>query len=52
MNGGIKNIKIKTMNDYIYEFEITLPDGELCYQVNNSPKLTEEFVDFLEYMQL
>ena len=36
------------INDYIYEFEITLPDGEVCYQVNNSPKLTKEFVDYLE----
>ena len=35
-------------NNYIYEFEITLPDGEVCYQVNNSPKLTKEFVDYLE----
>jgi len=36
------------INDFIYEFEITLPDGEVCYQVNNSPKLTKEFVDYLE----
>ena len=36
------------INDFIYEFEITLPDGEVCYQVNNSPKLTKEFIDFLE----
>jgi len=36
------------MNDFIYEFEITLPDGEVTYQVNNSPKLTKEFVDYLE----
>ena len=35
-------------NNYIYEFEITLPDGEVTYQVNNSPKLTKEFVDYLE----
>ena len=36
------------INDFIYEFEITLPDGEVCYQMNNSPKLTIEFVDYLE----
>lgn len=36
------------VNDFIYEFEITLPDGEVTYQVNNSPKLTKEFIDYLE----
>ena len=40
------------INDFIYEFEITLPDGEVCYQVNNSPKLTKEFVDFLEEIHI
>ncbi len=40
------------INDFIYEFEITLPDGEVCYQVNNSPKLTEDFVDFLEEIDI
>ena len=36
------------INDYIYEFEITLPDGETTYQLNNSPHLTKEFIDYLE----
>ena len=36
------------INVYIYEFEITLPDGAGCYHMNNSPKLTKEFVDYLE----
>ena len=36
------------INEFIYEFEITLPDGEVCYQMNNSPHLTKEFVDYLE----
>ena len=40
------------INDFIYEFEITLPDGEVCYQVNNSPKLTDDFVDFLEEIDI
>ena len=40
------------INDFIYEFEITLPDGEVCYQVNNSPKLTKEFVDYLEEIDI
>ncbi len=35
------------MNDFNYEFEITLPDGETTYQYNDSPKLTIDFLDFL-----
>ena len=31
-----------------YEFEITLPDGKTTYQYNDSPKLTKEFIEFLE----
>ncbi len=40
------------MNNFNYEFEITLPDGELTYQYNDSPKLTEEFTDFLEEIDI
>ena len=35
------------MNNFNYEFEITLPDGDTTYQYNNSSELTEEFIDFL-----
>ena len=35
------------MNNFDYEFEITLPDGETTYQYNNSPELTNDFIDFL-----
>ena len=40
------------MNNFNYEFEITLPDGDTTYQYNNSPKLTEEFIDFLEEIDI
>ena len=40
------------MNNFNYEFEITLPDGELTYQYNDSPQLTEEFTDFLEEIDI
>jgi len=36
------------MNNFDFEFEITLPNGETTYQYNNSPKLTNDFIDFLE----
>ena len=36
------------MSDFNYEFKITLPDGETTYQYNDSPQLTQEFIDFLE----
>ena len=36
------------MNNFDFEFEITLPDGETTYQYNNSPELTNDFIDFLE----
>ena len=35
------------MNNFDFEFEITLPDGETTYQYNDSPKLTIDFLDFL-----
>tara|TARA_Y100000114_G_C11532038_1_gene218463 strand:- start:40 stop:198 length:159 start_codon:yes stop_codon:yes gene_type:complete len=35
------------MNNFNYEFEIILPDGDTTYQYNNSPELTEDFIDFL-----
>ena len=40
------------INNFDYEFEITLPDGDLTYQYNNSPKLTEEFIDFLNEIDI
>jgi hypothetical protein len=36
------------MSDFNYQFEITLPDGETTYQYNDSPQLTQDFIDFLE----
>ena len=35
------------MTDFNYEFEITLPDSSTTYQYNDSPKLTDDFIDFL-----
>lgn len=36
-------------NDFTYQFEIYQPnDDEPTYQYNNSPHLTQEFIDFLE----
>ena len=40
------------MNNFDYEFEITLPDGETTYQYNNSPKLTNDFIDFLKEVDI
>ena len=40
------------INNFDYEFEITLPDGDLTYQYNNSPELTEEFIDFLNEIDI
>jgi hypothetical protein len=40
------------MNNFDYEFEITLPDGETTYQYNNSPELTNDFIDFLEEIDI
>ena len=40
------------MNNFNYEFEIILPDGETTYQYNDSPQLTEEFIDFLEEIDI
>ena len=37
------------MNNFDYEFEIHLPDSDTpMYVCNDSPKLTEDFIDFLE----
>jgi len=46
------NFKTITMNNFNYEFEITLPDGETTYQYNNSPELTNDFIDFLEEIDI
>ena len=36
-------------NEFIYEFEIYQHnDDEPTYQYNNSPQLTDEFIEFLE----
>ena len=40
------------MNNFEYEFEIILPDGETTYQYNDSPNLTNEFIDFLEEIDI
>ena len=40
------------MNNFNYEFEITLPDGDTTYQYNNSSTLTEEFIDFLNEVDI
>ena len=40
------------MNNFDYEFEIILPDGETTYQYNNSHELTNDFIDFLEEIDI
>ena len=40
------------MNNFDFEFEITLPDGETTYQYNNSPNLNNDFIDFLEEVRI
>ena len=40
------------MNNFEYEFEIILPDGETTYQYNDSPELTNDFIDFLEEIHI
>ena len=40
------------MNNFEYEFEIILPDGETTYQYNDSPNLTNEFIDFLNEVDI
>jgi len=40
------------MSDFNYQFEITLPDGETTYQYNDSPQLTQDFIDFLEEIDI
>jgi len=40
------------MSNFNYEFKITLPDGETTYQYNDSPQLTQDFIDFLEEVDI
>tara|TARA_Y200000002_G_scaffold277878_1_gene232039 strand:+ start:1906 stop:2082 length:177 start_codon:yes stop_codon:yes gene_type:complete len=40
------------MNNFEYEFEIILPDGETTYQYNDSPHLTNNFIDFLNEVDI
>ena len=40
------------MNNFEYEFEIILPDGETTYQYNDVPFLTNDFIDFLEEIDI
>jgi hypothetical protein len=40
------------MSNFNYEFEITLPDSSTTYQYNDSPQLTEEFIEFLEEIDI
>tara|TARA_R100001591_G_scaffold14_1_gene27 strand:- start:1204 stop:1362 length:159 start_codon:yes stop_codon:yes gene_type:complete len=40
------------MSEFKYEFEITLPNGDLTYQYNDSPQLTDEFIEFLEEIDI
>ena len=40
-------------NEYIYEFEIWQHnDDQPTYQYNNSPQLTDEFIEFLEEIDI
>ena len=42
-----------TTNDFNYEFEIYLPgDDQPTYQYNDSPQLTQDFLDFLEEIHI
>ena len=42
-----------TNNNYTYEFEIYQPnDDEPTYIVNNSPHITQEFIDYLESIDI
>ena len=42
-----------TNNNYTYEFEIYQHnDAEPTYIVNNSPHLTQEFIDYLESIDI
>tara|TARA_Y200000002_G_C22214662_1_gene468939 strand:- start:83 stop:241 length:159 start_codon:yes stop_codon:yes gene_type:complete len=40
------------MNNFNYQFEITLPDSTTTYQYNDSPELTEDFIDFLNEVDI
>ena len=41
------------MSNFNYEFEIYLPhDDQPTYQYNNSPQLTDEFIEFLEEIDI
>jgi len=35
------------MNNFNYQFEIILPDSSTTYQYNDSPHLTQDFLDYL-----
>ena len=40
------------MNNFEYEFEIILPDGEITYQYNDSSELTNDFINFLNEIDI
>jgi hypothetical protein len=41
------------MSNFNYQFEIYQPGDDLpTYQYNDSPQLTEEFIDFLEEIDI
>ena len=40
------------MNNFNYQFEITLPDSSTTFQYNDSPHLTEDFLDFLNEIDI
>ena len=41
------------MSNFNYQFEIYQPgDDQPTYQYNDSPQLTEEFIDFLEEIHI
>lgn len=35
------------MNNFKYEFAITFPNNDTTYQYNDSPHLTQDFLDYL-----
>ena len=40
------------MNNFKYEFAITFPNNDTTYQYNDSPHLTEDFLDFLNEIDI
>jgi len=40
------------MTNFNYQFEITLQDSTTTYQYNDSPHLTEDFLDFLNEIDI